>query len=270
MADEMRELGEVFGLDPIDEAEPDETEEEDIPEEDEGEAEEQEDEEDETEEDESDDEESDDESEEEPDKKSKPKDKKKAQQNFKFAEMRQQNKKQTELLKRLGKAIGLDEGTDVDTISAKVEEMLLERQAKETNIPVETLQRINQLESLVQENQQIKLEKETTEAFTSLIERYDLDEDEVNAFTQYLIDNDKNPLDGKPVDLEAEYLKLHYEDLVKAAVDEALSSENQRKEKAKKHAAGKVSEKKGDISKDGDYQIDSVRELNDFLSDKDL
>lgn len=266
MADEMRELGEVFGLDPIDEAEPDETEEEDLSEENQDEAEEQEDEEDGTEEDESEE----DESEEEPDKKSKGKDKKTAQQNFKFAEMRQQNKRQTELLKRLGKAIGLDDGTDVDTISAKVEEMLLERQAKETNIPVETLQRINQLESLVQENQQIKLEKETTEAFTSLIERYDLDEDEVNAFTQYLIDNDKNPLDGKSVDLEAEYLKLHYEDLVKAAVDEALSSENQRKEKAKKHAAGKVSEKKGGISKDGEYQIDSVRELNDFLSDKDL
>lgn len=261
MADDMRDFAEAFGLEPMEPEEPetpveDEPEEPGEPEEPEG-----------GEEDSEGDDDGD--SEEEPEEQ--PKDSKsKAQANYAFAQLRQQNRQLTNVLRDVGKLLGLDGNAGNEDIVEGVRQAVLQQNAKNQGVPVETLERISQLESLVQENERIKLEKQTSEDFTNLIDEFSLTAEQLNEFTQYLIENDKNPLEGKAVDLKAEYLKLHWAEMLESARDEAVESDQKRREKAKNHSGGGVPDKKGDVSKEGDYAISSMSELNDFLSKQDL
>lgn len=213
-------------------------------------------------------EESEEESEEEPEDKDDAKNKQKARQNFEFARLRTENKKQANLLRNLGKALGLDPKMSVDDIAAKVGEVLLQKEAEEKKIPVEYLQRIQELESIAAENTRIKIENETQKAFTSLAEKYNLDSDALTEFATYLAQNGKNPLEGVEVDLETEYLKLHHEDIVKAAVDAALEEENKRKDKVNQHASSRVP---GSSTEPGsDKKIETVAELDAYFSKLDV
>ena len=194
-------------------------------------------------------------------------DKQQSRQNHAFAEQRVQIKKQNDFIRKVGKLVGFDDSTNTDEILEKVNEALLEKESKEQNIPVDILKRLERAESLIQENDQIKLEKQVTEAFTDLIEEHNLSKEEVDEFTNYLIDNGKNPMLNAGVDLQAEYLKLHYKDMVKAAVDEALAKEGERKKKVDEQAPSGVGKSPGD--KD-EAKITSVKELDDLFSNMDL
>lgn len=263
MADEMREFAEAFGLEPPEPEEP-ETPVEDEP----GEPE---DPEEEPEDGEENPEGEEDEPEEDGESGEQPKGTRaKAQANYAFAQLRQQNKQLTNVLRDVGKLLGLDGNAGNDAILEGVRQAVLQQNAKNQGIPVETLEKISQLENLVEENERIKLEKQTSDDFTDLIDEFDLDADQLSEFTQYLIENGLNPLDGKAVDLKAEYLKLHWAEMLESARDEAIESDQKRREKAKNHSGGGVPDKKGDVSKDGDYAISSMSELNDFLSKQDL
>lgn len=267
MADEMRDFAEAFGLgvpeseDPTDDIDEDTSEEEteDI------DTEETED----VDEEQSDEEEP--ESEEQPDSvDNSQKSRSDAQMNYKFAQLRSQNRELTKVLQSVGSILGLDKNASgVDLING-VKQAVLQQQAKDQGIPIETLEKISQLENLVEENNRIKLEKDTTQAFNELIEEFDLSPSQVQDFTTHLIDSNLNPLEGKDVDLKAEYLKLHWQDMLQAAKDSAVESENKRREKVKNHAGGGVPDKKGGISKDGDYEISTVADLESFLSKQSL
>lgn len=196
-----------------------------------------------------------------------PKDTQQSRQNHAFAEQRVQIKKQNDFIRKVGKLVGFDDSTNTDEILEKVNEALLEKESKEQNIPVDILKRLERAESLIQENDQIKLEKQVTEAFTDLIEEHNLSKEEVDEFTNYLIDNGKNPMLNAGVDLQAEYLKLHYKDMVKAAVDAALAKEGERKKKVDEQASSGVGTSPGD--KD-ETKISSVKELDDLFSSMDL
>lgn len=257
--EEIKDFEDAFGI----ASEEPETEE---PEEEESEEEESEEEAEET--DESEDSDSEEEEKEEPE--DKPAKKKSNKQNHAFAELRNQNKKQSKVLQDIGKLLGLDENTDLDEVTSKVEEALLAKESKDKGIPVETLQEIRQLRALADENKQIKLEKDVTEALTNLVEKYSLSQEELTEFTDYLVEHDMNPLLGQ---LDIKYIaplyqSLHNEDIIKAAVDKALEADKERREKAKSKGASGVPAKKGDVDKGGtgEYQIDSMSALDDFLA----
>ena len=195
-----------------------------------------------------------------------PDDKKQARQNYAFAQQRQQIKAQEKFIKNLGKLIGMENASQED-IQNKIQEVLLEKQSKEQNVPVEILQRLERAEAIVQENQIIKLQNEVQNSLAEVIEKHSLEPDEVNEFTEYLINNDKNPLEHPNVDIEAEYLKLHYDEMVKAAVDEALNKEKERKDKVKDKAASATPDGKGDPS---DEKINTVADLDKLFNSMDL
>ena len=264
MEDSMREFAEVFGLDSTESEE--QLEDENV----EGtdEAEETEDDSEETVEESDESEES--EEEEDSDSNEEASNKSRSQQNFAFAKLRSENKELNKVLRDVGQILGLDSGADSSKILDGVKQAVLQQKAKDQGVPVETLQKIAELENLVEENRRIKLEKDTSERFTELIDEFNLSEEQVNAFTSYLIENNLNPLEGIPVDLKAEYLKLHWSEMLKAAKDEAVQSEVKRREKAAKHSGGGVPSKKGDASNPGDYEISSVKELDAFFNKRDL
>jgi len=190
-----------------------------------------------------------------------------SRQNHAFAEQRLQIKKQNDFIRNIGKLIGFDEKASLEEIQEKVKDVLLEKEAKENNIPVDLMKRLERAESVIQENDQIKLEKKITEAFTDLIDEHNLSKEDVDGFTQYLIDNGKNPMLDPNVDLQAEYLKLHYKDMVKAAVDAALEKESSRKKKVDEQASSGVGSSPSDKE---EAKITSVKDLDEVFGSMDL
>lgn len=215
-------------------------------------------------EEETEDEEAEEESEEEPDEK--PEDKKQAKQNYAFAQQRQQIKAQEKFIKGLGKLIGMEDAK-TEEIQNRIQEVLLEKQSKEQNVPVEFLQRLEKAEAIIQENQEIKLRNQVQDAFAELVEKHSLEPEQVEEFTQYLIDNDKNPMEHPEIDIASEYLKLHYDDMVKAAVDAALDKEKKRQEKVDSKSASATPGGGGDP---GETKVETVADLDKLFGSMDL
>ena len=196
-----------------------------------------------------------------------PKDSKQSKQNYAFAEQRLQIKKNEQFVRNLGKIIGFDDKATVDEIQDRIKEVLIEKTAKENNISVDLAKRLDLAEEALQENHRIKLEKKVQEDFSELIDKHNLDEAAVNEFTTYLIENGKNPMVDQNIDLEAEYLKLHFNDMIQAAVTEALSKEAERQKKVEEKAPSSVSKSPTDK---GEQKISSVKELDDLFANMDL
>lgn len=192
---------------------------------------------------------------------------KQSKQNYAFAELRNQNKQNEQFIRGLGKLVGLDNNASVDAIKDKIKEVLIAKEAKDNNISIELAKRLDAYESDKQELERVKLEKKVQEDFSELIDKHNLDEEAVNEFTSYLIENGKNPIVDKSVDIESEYLKLHYEDMIQAAVAEALAKEEARRKKVEDKAASGVTKTPGDK---GEHKISSIKELDDFFANTDL
>lgn len=190
-----------------------------------------------------------------------------SRQNHAFAEQRVQIKKQNDFIRNIGRLIGFDENAKLEDIQQKVAEVLLEKQSKEQGIPVEILQRLERAESLIQENEQIKLEKKVSEDFADLIDEHSLTDSDVEEFTQFLIENGKNPMIDRNVDIKAEYPKLHMSDIISKAVDAALKKENDRKQKVDEHSPSETPKSPG--AKD-EATITSVKELDDLFDGMSL
>lgn len=186
-------------------------------------------------------------------------DNKQRQQNHAFAQLRTQVKQQSDLIKQLGEAIGLEKGTDVNTIADKVKEVLLLKQSKDTNIPVEFLKQFEEMKTIVNENKTLKLQQDLTNSLNALSDKYSLSEEELLAFTDDLIKQGKNPFDGIDVDLESEYLKLHHSEIVQKAVEDALKADKDRRKKADNHAANTPPGKGGD-----DDTVDEITTVSDL------
>lgn len=193
----------------------------------------------------------------------------KSKANFAFAELRNKNKQYTNFIKDLGKAIGLDDSTPLDEVQSKVQELILNKQAKDQNIPVSLLQEMQELRNMVNENKQIKLENEVTSAFTNLATKYKLTSEQLVDFANHLEANNKNPLNGVVVDIEAEYLKIHMQDIVDAAVQSALKSEQDRKDKVDKQASSSIPPKTGETGND-ESKINTVADLDKYFGSLNL
>ena len=190
-----------------------------------------------------------------------------AKQNHAFAEQRLQIKQQEQFIRSIGKLIGFDEKAPLSEIQEKIKDALIEKQAKDNNISVELAKRLDRAEELLQENDRIKLEKKVQEDFSDLIDKHNLDEEAVNEFTSYLLEIGKNPLIDQNVDIESEYLKLHYQDMVNAAVKEAMDKEEARRKKAEDKAPSGAPSGGKDKS---ESKISSVKELDDLFNSMDL
>lgn len=192
---------------------------------------------------------------------------KQSKQNHAFAEQRLQIKKNEQFIRSLGKLIGFDEGASIEQIQDRVKDALLEKEAKENGISVELARRLDRAEELIQENDRIKLEKKVQEDFSELIDKHNLDETQVKDFTTYLLENDRNPMLDPNVDIEAEYLKLHFQDMIDSAVADALAKEEARKKKVEEKAASGAPKGAGDKE---DGKVASVKELDDLFANTDL
>jgi hypothetical protein len=190
-----------------------------------------------------------------------------AKQNYAFAELRTKAKKQENLIRSLGKVIGLDSDTPVEDVVQKVEELIIKKEAKDANVPEELYTRLKQLESMAQESEKVKREKSVSDAFIGLSEKYSLTNDELVEFASTLSENGKNPLEVNGVDIESEYLKLHQQDIINKAVQQALAAETDRQKKVEDHAS---SSSKSGRDPGNEAEIKSVSDLDKMFSELDL
>ena len=195
-------------------------------------------------------------------------DKKRRQQNYAFAEMRNKLKAKDTFIEDLAASIGLDSNLSTDEKQAKIKEAILQKQAKESGIPLETLQRLEVLEARDRQYQLTQRQQQTQDAMAGLVEKYSLDNEAVESFVQQLIEDGKNPLEVDGVDLETEYLKLNFQTIVQREIDSAVKAERDRSKKATSKAASAADTGHNDGA--SDKKINSVKELDDLFNGMDL
>lgn len=184
-----------------------------------------------------------------------------------FYKLRTKNKASDALLKRLGKVFNLDMNGSPEDIAAKIEGVLLEKEAKDSNIPVDVYKRLQQLEQQVQQNESAKVESTVTSTLTELAEEFNLDQAALEDFLFTLDGQGKNPLEVPNIDIKGEYLKLHYAELVDAAKASAVEEEKKRKEKVQDKAASTPPGKRG--GGDTGKEIKTVSDLSSFFDSLD-
>lgn len=195
-------------------------------------------------------------------------DKKRRQQNYAFAEMRNKLKAKDTFIEDLAASIGLDSNLSTDEKQAKIKEAILQKQAKESGIPLETLQRLEVLEARDRQYQLTQRQQQTQDAMAGLVEKYNLDNEAVESFVQQLIEDGKNPLEVDGVDLETEYLKLNFQTIVQREIDSAVKAERDRSKKATSKAASAADTGHNDGA--SDKKINSVKDLDDLFNGMDL
>lgn len=181
-----------------------------------------------------------------------------------FYNLRKQNKAQEKLIRGLGKILGFDAKADQTEIIDKVQELITQKEAKEQNVPVEFLQRMQALEQRLQENESKEREGKVQAELTDLITEFELDDDQVDAFIKQLVEDGKNPLEVDGIDLKAEYLKAHYEEMLEKASQAAVEKEQIRKEKVETQSAGTLPGKTGG-GKGSEGKIETVSDLDRYF-----
>jgi hypothetical protein len=152
-----------------------------------------------------------------------------------FAEMRVKTQKYEKILKSLGNLLGAQDPNDPDAILNLVQEKVLQAQAKQQNIPVELLQKLDLLEAESQERQKAALTQQALIGFQNVKNQFGLDDKGLDAFAEELAQNGINPF-AQQIDLVKVYRDFHFEDIIAKEVQKAVEAERQRALKAAKES----------------------------------
>lgn len=180
-----------------------------------------------------------------------------------FAQMRVENTTLKKTLESVAELLGLTDVKDPDQLASSIKTKVLEAQAKQSNVPVEILQKLDRLQGLEQQFTETQLKTQAAVGFQGLVTQYGLNNDQLVAFAQELINNGMNPYE-KQVDVVREYKILHYDELVSAAAEKARQEEAARAAKAASQSSTPGSTKGGNPG--GQGKINSVKELDNYFS----
>ena len=183
--------------------------------------------------------------------------------NAAFAEMRAQNKLYGDLIKKMADANGIQYQNEADLINA-LNGDALNKIAERKGVPVEILQRMEQLEQNSRNWEAQQNQQRLTNGFQNLMTKYNLDQ---TGLTNFAGELDKAGVDINTVDIEKEYVSMHLDDIIAArtaaAVAEALKQEKEL------GSSGVSVMRKGSGAMTGggsSEKIGSVADLRAFLS----
>lgn len=148
-----------------------------------------------------------------------------------FAEMRVRTQKYEKTLKSLGTLLGAQDINDTESILNLVQEKVLQAQAKQQNIPVELLQKLDLLEAESQARQKDALTQQALISFQNVKNQFGLDDKGLDAFADELAKQGINPF-AQQVDLVKVYRDFHFQDIIAKEVQKAVEAERQRALKA--------------------------------------
>lgn len=185
-----------------------------------------------------------------------------------FAKMRVENTKYERTFKDLLGLLG------VDTANAKVEDLnqllqdkVLEAKAEKEKVPMELLKKLDILEQDRQSRELADVRTQALVGFQKVKDRFGLDDEGLKDFAVELRADGVDPFVTRNIDLESVYIKKHFEDLLKAAEQKGIQSEQARAAKAGNSSTPNLKKGKEDTAVD-DQKVDTIAELSKWFSDQ--
>lgn len=187
------------------------------------------------------------------------------QQQQAFIHMRQQNKRQADMLKGVASLLGLEHLNPADEgqLMTALQEKITANQAQQQNVPVEVLTRLQTLEAQNQQYEAAQRERDMTVGFQRVKDAFKLDQAALNQFAADLVNSGKNPM-TQQVDMVREYKLLHMDELVEQARRDAVAAEQARAAKASNQSTT-PSNQTGQQTSGGPEKVTSVRELESWF-----
>lgn len=155
-------------------------------------------------------------------------------QNAAFAAMRVTNSAMQKTLNRIAETLGID-SRDPEAMIQALERQLNEHQAKEQNIPLEVLERMDKLTRDAEQRERESRVTEANRGFQRVKDEFKLDNAGLQAFANKLREAGKNPFET-PMDLVTEYKILNYEALMTKAKEDAAAAALQRQQHGQQHS----------------------------------
>lgn len=185
-------------------------------------------------------------------------------QNRAFAQMRVENKALSDLIMNLAKASG-QTPRNLAEAQEMLQEGLTKIVSKNRNIPEDALREMEADKLRIAQLEQDQARQKALAGFQKVKDTYQLSRDEINAFTDKLIENKINPFE-QDVDLVKEYKNLYFDELIAKAVERGVQEERARSLKAQQQSTTPPAQK-GLPEGTGTQgtPVKSVKDLNDLL-----
>ena len=181
-----------------------------------------------------------------------------------FAQLRVQNAQYRKTLNGIAKILGVTDTSDPDTLIAQLNKVILEKEAKDKNVPAELLERLQILEERDREYTQKQIMEYAYLGFQRVKDLFNLDDAGLQKFADELVAAGINPFETK-VDVVREYKLLHFDELMQAAFEQGVKQEQARAAKAAKHSTA-PNPQKGPGQNGNPEKITTVAQLNDWMN----
>lgn len=183
------------------------------------------------------------------------------QQAAAFAQLRVQNKEQQKLINGIAAILGVKD-TNPEIVMQKLNDLIVQSQAKSAGVPEEVYRRLQMLEQRDQEYTQQQLRAQAYTGFQKVKDKYNLTTEQLAQFATALAESGNNPFE-KPVDILKEYRNMYFEDIIKIERAKAVQEEVERQKKVENHGTnpGKNSGPGGNTEPE---RISTVAQLNEW------
>lgn len=179
-----------------------------------------------------------------------------------FAQMRVQNSQLAQQLTTAAKLLGINE-TDPAKIANELQNRSTQQEAETQKVPVQLLQRMQQLEAAEQQRIRAQAEQTAFTGFQQLKDKYALSDTDLQNFARQLVEVGQNPFETQ-VDVVQAYKVLHFDDLMQQAEERGKQAEIQRATSAQQNSAT-VNGKDGSPATE-QQKINTIASLDEFLS----
>lgn len=183
-----------------------------------------------------------------------------------FAEMRVRNRQLEQTLSGVASALGIDPKSSSEEVLAGINAVLTQNQAKQQNIPLEVLQRLNDLEAANAAHMSEQMRAHAVSGLTAVKDKFNVSLDDMTAFVAELNEAGLNPNYNPNVNLEAEYLMRHWDKVVEQKVNAAVAAEQERAAHANEHSST-PNNTSGSTKQEQRTTINTVKDLDAFFSD---
>lgn len=185
-----------------------------------------------------------------------------------FAKMRVENTKYERTFKDLLGLLGVDtDNAKVEDLNQLLQDKVLEAKAEKEKVPMELLKKLDILEQDRQSRELADVRTQALVGFQKVKDRFGLDDEGLKDFAVELRADGVDPFVTRNIDLESVYIKKHFEDLLKAAEQKGIQSEQARAAKAGNSSTPNLKKGKEDTAVD-DQKVNTIAELSKWFSEQ--
>lgn len=193
-----------------------------------------------------------------------PQNQEQAKLNQAFARMRTQNAQLVRTVQMMAQVLGVNPNQDMDALSDQLQTQARNAIAKSQNIDPQLLARMEHLEAVDAEYTRMRLQTSMEKSLQTISQKYGATDEDLNVFVTTLAQEGFNPMDVNG-DLESEFIKRNFATIQQRAIENAVRAEQERSVKGS--GASTPSGKQGQADKTDPQEINTVADLDKFLSD---